>query len=203
MRAAVMSLGVCPDEVVRKENEECRTPAPTVGAGGGGEGGQSSKSSSMWEWKEYVLQGTALRDVLLRGFRPEVRRKVENAKAKAGVEVLEVGEGDEVVVEYEDKDMFGGVDAEGLDVAAAEGPGASEKKLGVFAEDQRIQSWARRYSLPVPLVMDGDMALKGMNPSQIRAMALMVGNRVSLVQGVRPSVLLSSVHSFIHSFNLI
>ncbi|KAJ2915118.1 hypothetical protein MD484_g5315, partial [Candolleomyces efflorescens] len=170
MRAAVLNLGVCPDEVVQKENEDCRT-STAVGAGGG------EPAKSMWEWKEYVLQGTALRDVLLRGFRPEVRRKVESAKAKAGVELLEEEEGGKVVLEYEDK-----VDAE-VTASGSEGPDASEKKLGVFAEDQRIQSWARRYSLPVPLVMDGDMALKGMNPSQIRAMALMVGNRVSLVQG--------------------
>ncbi|KAJ2935326.1 hypothetical protein H1R20_g1768, partial [Candolleomyces eurysporus] len=170
MRTAIMNMSVGPDEVVQKEQEERRTPAE-MGTG---------------EWKEYMLQGTALRDVLLWGFRPELRSKLKNAKGKA--EALGAGEGDEVVVEvgeeYEDKDVFGGIDVDAGDLdAAGASKNASEKNMGVFAEDQRIQSWARRYSLPTPLLMDGDMVLTGMNPSQVKAMALMVGNRVSLVQG--------------------
>ncbi|KZV83833.1 hypothetical protein EXIGLDRAFT_727916 [Exidia glandulosa HHB12029] len=48
--------------------------------------------------------------------------------------------------------------------------------------DQRIQSWARRYSHPEPIVIPGDPVLK-LNSTQVRAIALMLASRVSLVQG--------------------
>lgn len=54
---------------------------------------------------------------------------------------------------------------------------------GAFSQDQRIQSWAKRHSLPVPLRIEGDPDLGKMNSAQIRAIAAMVGERVSLVQG--------------------
>ncbi|CAK5279145.1 unnamed protein product [Mycena citricolor] len=54
---------------------------------------------------------------------------------------------------------------------------------GVFADDQRIHSWALRYAKPDPLVMEGDPPLTGLNETQIRAMALMIGKRLSLIQG--------------------
>ncbi|KAK7031328.1 P-loop containing nucleoside triphosphate hydrolase protein, partial [Favolaschia claudopus] len=54
---------------------------------------------------------------------------------------------------------------------------------GAFKDDQRIQSWARRYSQLDPIVMEGDPPLEGLNTTQIQAMALMIGHRLSLVQG--------------------
>ncbi|KAJ7058102.1 P-loop containing nucleoside triphosphate hydrolase protein [Mycena amicta] len=54
---------------------------------------------------------------------------------------------------------------------------------GAFKDDQRIHSWAQRYSKPSPLVMEGDPPLEGLNGSQIRAVAMMIGERLSLVQG--------------------
>ncbi|KAF7297208.1 hypothetical protein MIND_00953900 [Mycena indigotica] len=54
---------------------------------------------------------------------------------------------------------------------------------GAFKDDQRIYSWAQRYSKSSPLVMDGDPPLDGLNNSQIRAIAMMIGERLSLVQG--------------------
>ncbi|KAL4401765.1 RNA helicase [Malassezia pachydermatis] len=52
----------------------------------------------------------------------------------------------------------------------------------LLAEDQRIHSWYQRYARPSPLVMDGDPDL-GLNGSQLRAVAMMLKERVSLVQG--------------------
>ncbi|KDQ17106.1 hypothetical protein BOTBODRAFT_106235 [Botryobasidium botryosum FD-172 SS1] len=53
---------------------------------------------------------------------------------------------------------------------------------GIFYENQLIQSWAKRYRSENPLIMEGDPKLD-LNASQIRAIALMLGERLSLVQG--------------------
>ncbi|KAK0554635.1 hypothetical protein OC845_000667 [Tilletia horrida] len=52
-----------------------------------------------------------------------------------------------------------------------------------FDSDCRIRSWAKRYDRDDPIVMDGDPDLGGLNTSQVRAVAMMLRNRVSLVQG--------------------
>ncbi|KAI0087655.1 P-loop containing nucleoside triphosphate hydrolase protein [Irpex rosettiformis] len=54
---------------------------------------------------------------------------------------------------------------------------------GLFQEDSRIVSWARRYSERNPVEVEGDPVLSGLNATQIRAVAMMVNNRVCLVQG--------------------
>lgn len=58
---------------------------------------------------------------------------------------------------------------------------------GIFKDNMHIQSWAERYSMIEPLVIEGDPDLSGLNPTQVRAMAMMLKNRCSLVQGVRLS----------------
>jgi len=63
---------------------------------------------------------------------------------------------------------------------------SQEEFRGLFKDDMRIYSWAERYSLDDPLVMEGDPDLSHLNQSQIKAMATMVGKRISLVQGVNP-----------------
>ncbi|KAF7307726.1 hypothetical protein MKEN_01132700 [Mycena kentingensis (nom. inval.)] len=86
--------------------------------------------------RQMILQGTHLRDILLRSSDP----------ALAAVDAL-------------------------------------RDTSGAFKDDQRIHSWARRYSKPNPVVMDGDPKIDGLNASQLRAVALMIGERLSLVQG--------------------
>lgn len=53
---------------------------------------------------------------------------------------------------------------------------------GVFSRDARIRSWYTRYAQPTPVVVEGDPAL-GLNPSQTRAVAMMLKEPLSLVQG--------------------
>ncbi|WFD27604.1 hypothetical protein MNAN1_002604 [Malassezia nana] len=53
---------------------------------------------------------------------------------------------------------------------------------GLFAQDQRIHSWCERYARVRPLRIEGDPEL-GLNESQLRAVAMMLRERVSLVQG--------------------
>jgi hypothetical protein len=76
-----------------------------------------------------------------------------------------------------------------------EEPASAADMSGAFKDDQRIHSWARRYSQPDPIVMDGDPPLLGLNTTQIRAVALMISQRLSLIQGVR---IFLSVLSFFH-----
>lgn len=52
----------------------------------------------------------------------------------------------------------------------------------IFAADARIKSWYERYSRSDPIVVEGDPDLS-LNASQLKAVALMLSNRLSLIQG--------------------
>ncbi|KAF8885662.1 P-loop containing nucleoside triphosphate hydrolase protein, partial [Infundibulicybe gibba] len=54
---------------------------------------------------------------------------------------------------------------------------------GAFSGDQRVQSWARRYARANPVVVEGDPVIRKLNETQVRAVAMMIGDRMSLVQG--------------------
>jgi len=110
---------------------------------------------------ENILLGTGLRDVLLRS--AHLLGKAE------GVHALQAPDD----VSYP-KDVLS------HDVREP----SQEDFRGLFKDDMRIYSWAERYSLDDPLIMEGDPDLSHLNQSQIKAMATMVGKRISLVQGV-------------------
>lgn len=113
--------------------------------------------------RELILHGTHLRDILLRTFEP----------APAGQEHKHVP------LEASDEEGYAG--HAGLDHGRTE---VTQVDMGAFGEDMRIQSWAERYSRPNPIVIDGDPVLGKLNETQTRAMAMMIGKRISLVQGV-------------------
>lgn len=111
---------------------------------------------------EYILQGTQLRDVILRTFDPEITPWQDHALLQAPDDVTYPSH----------------------DVLEHEGRGKTDfEHLGAFRNDQRILSWAKRYSRAHPIVMDGDPAIN-LNDSQRKAMATMIGQRISLIQGV-------------------
>ena len=56
---------------------------------------------------------------------------------------------------------------------------------GSFSADSRVQTWAVRHRRSPGMNMEGDPIIQNMNQSQIKAMALMISNRISLIQGVR------------------
>ena len=60
--------------------------------------------------------------------------------------------------------------------------GQASSMGGLFVNDMRIRSWYERYARADPIVLDGDPDL-GLNASQLRAVAMMLRERVSLVQG--------------------
>lgn len=121
--------------------------------------------------RQFILQGTHLRDVLLRTFAPSAHPHV-HAPLQAPDEV-----------EY--------LPHEALEHGSRMSAGG-DGNMGVFKDDMLIQSWAKRYAEAEPVVVEGDPRLEGLNGTQIRAMAMMIGQRISLVQGVRKCLLLFS-----------
>ncbi|GLB44126.1 putative P-loop containing nucleoside triphosphate hydrolase protein [Lyophyllum shimeji] len=108
-----------------------------------------------------ILVGTHLRDVLLRTFEPS-EEPHEHVKVQAPDEVA--------YLPHEELEHAGK-------------PTAGASGLGAFKDDMRIQSWARRYAEVDPVVVEGDPVLEGLNATQRRAVATMIGQRISLVQG--------------------
>ena len=106
--------------------------------------------------RQTILQGTHLRDIILRGFSPSTASSIE--QDNSGVE--ETTSSSSLVTE----------------------PQVTDNR-GMFKNDLLIQSWATRYSSPDPIVVEGDPILKDLNPSQIRAIATMISQRFSLIQG--------------------
>ncbi|KAG9040991.1 hypothetical protein FS837_012861, partial [Tulasnella sp. UAMH 9824] len=77
---------------------------------------------------------------------------------------------------------------QGFGNPALEGSGERRQELaitqpGAFSQNHLVQSWAHRYIRSSPILMPGDPFLKDLNESQIKAMALMIGNKISLIQG--------------------
>lgn len=123
---------------------------------------------------ELVLLGTHLRDVILRSF-----------SSSAGVR--------------EPKPFQAADDASYAAHDALDHPGLIGAEHGsIFKDDMRIQSWARRLSRVNPTRVEGDPELHGLNATQIRAVAMMLGERISLIHGVSPILLFCFLaeHSF-------
>ena len=126
---------------------------------------QDSSGSS----DQFILQGTELREALLRSFHsppvlPEANAEKELKMLKESMEV--------------------DISSEGTVADANSAPEFPFEDMGAFKDDQRIVSWVRRYSRPDPIVMDSDPPLANLNASQKRAMAAMIGRKISLIQGV-------------------
>ncbi|KAF8176314.1 P-loop containing nucleoside triphosphate hydrolase protein [Pholiota molesta] len=112
---------------------------------------------------EYILEGTQVRDVILNSFMPPPEETPEldkeNVVAIDSTATSSIGE-----------------NSSALTVS----PLAGE---GIFKNDERIQGWARRYSHADPVALEDDPPLDGLNTSQKKAMAAMIGQRFSLIQG--------------------
>ena len=119
--------------------------------------------------RELIIQGTHLRDVLLRGFKD---KPISPEYA--------------IVDENEDhwKELDGLAEGDVQEEASAGGAQSKVDFAGLFQRDSRIISWARRYSELDPIEVEGDPMLSELNSTQIRAIAMMVNNRTCLVQGV-------------------
>ncbi|KAF7759732.1 hypothetical protein Agabi119p4_11427 [Agaricus bisporus var. burnettii] len=113
--------------------------------------------------QEVILHGTNLRDVLLQSEDPSR---------------VEAGNQDFHTLQAADDVSYP------TDVLSHDVRGFSTKEFeSIFKDDMRIHSWVERYLRDDPLVMEGDPDFKHLNKSQIKAMATMIGKRISLVQG--------------------
>jgi len=138
--------------------------------------------------RQYIMHGTRLRDVLLRRS-PTMSISLESSNEPVGALepalVLADNDGlhnarsvDEVPQEIDDmlaelrrEDELTGKDVQRPQLASP------------LMKDERLRSWAQRYSQLDPEVLPDDPVLQ-LNPTQVRAIALMLASRVSLVQGV-------------------
>ena len=68
---------------------------------------------------------------------------------------------------------------------------------GIFESDCLIKSWVRRYAKPDPVIVEGDPVLK-LNRRQLQAVALMIGNRMSLIQGPPGTGKTATISNSIH-----
>ncbi|KZS89432.1 P-loop containing nucleoside triphosphate hydrolase protein [Sistotremastrum niveocremeum HHB9708] len=100
--------------------------------------------------QDNVIQGTHLRDVLLRTFE-----------------------------DSPDQSETSPSETDALEPSSMPRPSVP----GIFSEDMRLHSWCMRYRRINPIRIDGDPLLPGLNAIQIQAIALMLGERISLVQG--------------------
>lgn len=110
--------------------------------------------------RQFILQGTHLRDTLLRSFTPSFEHSHSAPLQSAD---------DPSYVSHDTLEHEGKLDGD---------------TGGAFKDDMRIQSWARRYMRQNPVQVEGDPLLEGLNSTQIRAVATMIGERLSLIQGV-------------------
>ncbi|KAF8480701.1 P-loop containing nucleoside triphosphate hydrolase protein, partial [Gautieria morchelliformis] len=120
---------------------------------------------------ETILQGTFLRDVLLAGF----------------TDVKEAGSGGASTAKPGRTGAKTSTPSSSK--SHADPPPAPRLALpipGIFSPNQLIHSWALRHRRPTPVVVEGDPDMGALNASQRRAVAGMVGERVSVVQGVTP-----------------
>ena len=110
--------------------------------------------------KEYIIEGTYLRDVLLQSF-PD-----------------KIGGAQEIRLQDPSDSNYARLEQ-------LEHPSHFNNDVcGAFSKDMRIRSWAARYMRRDPVKIEGDPDLGEANESQIRAVATMIGERVSLIQGV-------------------
>jgi hypothetical protein len=111
---------------------------------------------------QQILNGTALRDILFRSFQPSDAVAQPQTGRASPTDVLPTD----------------------VDATPMPSQPAAQRGRGAFWQHAAIASWADRYRRPNPVRFKTDPPLN-LNPSQMRAIALMLGERLSLVQGVR------------------
>ncbi|KAI0790892.1 P-loop containing nucleoside triphosphate hydrolase protein [Abortiporus biennis] len=127
--------------------------------------------------RQVMLQGTYLRDILLRGFYNPLSSSPSSSPTTSpstsalnpeSTSALNREDGSSAETETE--------------THWAEVTPSFE---GLFQDDMRIQSWATRYSEENPIVVEGDPKWidEALNPTQVKAVAAMIKNRFCLVQG--------------------
>lgn len=136
--------------------------------------------------QETILLGTHLRDLLLKGFAAPLSSSTPADVDADDKPVISRGQSQLdalFAADSTDADAVVEEASESSDTGAGVEEVESEQPLSVLSGDQALHSWAQRYQRADPIVLPGDPLLD-LNPSQVAAVATMLGNRLSLVQGV-------------------
>lgn len=122
--------------------------------------------------EQMKLLGTHLRDKILRAFQRPYRPRNPDGSPKSSPELTAQA-----------------LPTQPTDVDAVPVPSEPEVNMRaetILSSNQMIKSWTDRYRVTSePLRIEGDPEI-GLNPSQMRAIAMMLSERLSLVQGVSP-----------------
>jgi regulator of nonsense transcripts 1 len=131
--------------------------------------------------EQMALAGTALRDLLLRRF------QADYAPPLAGPAGITTGEPTESAESVNPASFADAADMKPTDVDAVASVTVPEQTApGILGRNQLIASWTKRYRQPEGreiVAVEGDPVVP-LNSSQVRAIALMLSERLSLVQGV-------------------
>lgn len=125
--------------------------------------------------EQQILIGTGLRDLLLRRF--QVDYQPPDVVARGVSKSLTEDTISSETVEMKPTDV---------EATASPSPHIDASPRGLLTRNKVIDSWTRRYRTPEgqdPVVVEGDPEVP-LNPSQLRAIAMMLSERLSLVQGV-------------------
>ena len=160
------------------------------------------EAASVADDREIILHGSSLRDVLLRAFKPGSRYGDcdipfgELGESNTSGDALFHVDEEHVSPPHVPSGLQSPDDDSYVQHSKLDHPGhfTGGSSVGAFAEDMRIMSWARRFSSPDPIRIEGDPELEGLNATQVRAVATMIAQRASLVQGVRANTRVNSAH---------
>ncbi|WVW84149.1 hypothetical protein I302_106178 [Kwoniella bestiolae CBS 10118] len=122
-----------------------------------------------------ILRGTAIRDLLFRAFQEDYT-PASHSRTSAGQVHHHTLPTDHIVQDTSEMRLSD------LDAIPEPIPDRTPA-TGILAKNQLIQSWTERYRRPgQPVEMEGDPKV-GLNESQLKAIAMMLSERLSLVQG--------------------
>jgi len=148
----------------------------------GGKSGKTKKTRKQPLPEQTILAGTALRDKFLRAFQddyvpyePKAELRPTPDESPSSKEIVNDG----IVAPPQELHAFD-VDAKPVPSQGVHPVKAS----GGLVKNELIRSWTMRYRTEGEVVRsDGDPDIP-LNPSQMRAIAMMLSERLSLVQGV-------------------
>ncbi|WWC70009.1 uncharacterized protein I206_103953 [Kwoniella pini CBS 10737] len=149
-----------PFDSIQKEPEPSSSPSTLIA-------GKHQKDQT-------ILRGTTVRDLLLRAFQEDYFPP-NHSSSSANTSVQQV---------LTDHIVQSTTDLHPSDLDTTPIPNIQlSPATGILAKNQLIQSWIERHRGPgTPVKVEGDPHL-GLNESQTRAIAMMLGERLSLVQG--------------------
>lgn len=148
------------------DRQRARNEAHVLGAH------EALASGALSTLREWSLQGSSIRELLVPDLDSRVERRRLAHDAAGLATYTDPVDGKLKVLAQPDA-------AAGPEQAAWE----PQHPSALFSENQLIHSWIKRHQREVPMAMPGDPEL-GLNPSQTRAVAMALGERLSLIQGV-------------------